>query len=135
VVSLLTPDEVVEFDLEKEAEACQNHGIEFMCFPIPDRGVPASRQEASAFLKRICQFLAAGQSVAVHCRQGIGRSGLIAGSLLILCGVTPEDAISRISQARGCVVPETAEQQEWLVGFRAASLRVVGEAVAQRMKD
>jgi protein-tyrosine phosphatase len=117
VVLLLTPDEATELHLDEEAQACKNHGIEFLSFAIPDRGVPASRRDASELLKRIHEFLAAGRSVAIHCRQGIGRSGLMAASQLILWGTKPSDAVTQISRVRGCEIPETAEQRAWLVDF------------------
>jgi protein-tyrosine phosphatase len=132
VVSLLTADESVELDLEQEAQTCKNQGIEFVSFAIPDRGVPASRRETSELLKRIYGFLAAGRSVGIHCRQGIGRSGLMAGSLLILWGTKPSDAVTQISRVRGCEIPETAEQQTWLVDFAAADLAALSQAVAQQ---
>jgi protein-tyrosine phosphatase len=87
---------------------------------ISDRGVPVSRRETSEFLKRIQDFLTAGRSVAIHCRQGIGRSGLIAACLLALCGIKPADALAEISAKRGCATPETPEQQRWLVDFASA---------------
>jgi protein-tyrosine phosphatase len=132
VVSLLMPDEALELDLEQEAQTCKNLGIEFLSFGIPDRGVPASRRETSELLKRIHRFLAAGLSVAVHCRQGIGRSGLMAGCLLILWGAKPSDAVTQISRQRGCEVPETAEQRTWLVDFAMSDLPALRLAVAQQ---
>jgi protein-tyrosine phosphatase len=132
VVSLLMPDEAMELDLEQEAQSCKNHGLEFLSFGIPDRGVPASRHAVAEVLKRIDGFLAAGLSVAIHCRQGIGRSGLMAGCLLILWGTKPSDAVAQISRQRGCEVPETAEQRTWLVDFATADLPGLRQAVAQQ---
>jgi protein-tyrosine phosphatase len=122
VVSLLIPDEVIELNLENEANVCRGQGIEFVSFGIPDREVPRSRVETVKILNRIQEWLLAGQQVALHCRQSIGRSGLMAGCLLILNGVEPEDALTRVSRARGCEVPETAEQRAWFMTF-AASLK------------
>jgi protein-tyrosine phosphatase len=132
VVSLLMPDEVMEFDLGKEGESCKNHGSEFLSFGIPDRSVPASRRETSELLKRIDGYLATGRGVAIHCRQGIGRSGLMAACLLILWGTKPSDAVTQISRQRGCETPETAEQRNWLVDFATADLPALRQAVAQQ---
>jgi len=132
VVSLLMPDESLGLDLEKEAEACKHQGIEFVSFGIPDRNVPASRLEACNLLQRLHGFLVAGRGVAIHCRQGIGRSGLMAGCLLILSGTKPEDAVAKISRARGCEVPETVEQRTWLVDLATADLPALRQAVAQQ---
>ena len=59
----------------------------------------------------------AGQSVCLHCRQGIGRSAVIAACLQVMSGLDPEEAFKRVGEARGLPVPETSEQREWVVRF------------------
>src|SRR4029453_13120873 len=78
VVSLLRPDEVADFDLSKEKAWGQAHYPQFMSFPISDRSVPASRDAALALVHQLEQGLAAGERIAVHCRQGIGRVAFLA---------------------------------------------------------
>ncbi len=60
----------------------------------------------------------------MHCRQGIGRSGLVAARLLAKKGTSPGAAIEMVSAARGLAVPETAEQREWIDRY-AATLSVL----------
>jgi len=43
VISLLERDEVEELGLGPEAGLCSREGMEFVSFPIADRGVPESR--------------------------------------------------------------------------------------------
>jgi protein-tyrosine phosphatase len=114
VASLLTGEEAVDLGLEEERELCEAAGIEFHSLPIMDRGVPASHAETTAFLHGLDGVLKRGANVAVHCRQGIGRSGLIAAGLLVENGLTPEVAVRRISDARGIAIPETEEQRAWI---------------------
>ena len=114
IVSLLETDEQVQFDLAREAEAAENNGIQFISFPIQDLGVPADRTAAMSVLTVLVSALEAGKNVAVHCRQGIGRSGLLAAGLLIFAGIPPKAAIRTVSLARGRGVPETQEQRLWL---------------------
>jgi protein-tyrosine phosphatase len=113
IVSLLEPNEAGQLDLLGERQAAEDHALRFISFPIPDRGVPASLQEAVFLIERITAQLDVGKNVAVHCRQGIGRSGLIAAGVLISAGMGPDDAIQIVSSARGVAVPETAEQRKW----------------------
>lgn len=117
VVSLLTSDEVAELDLEEESRLCEMYGIEFRSFPIVDRSVPTSRKATLDFVKKLAKLLAEGKSIAIHCRQGIGRSALIAACLLVFSGIVPEAAFLSISEGRGCSVPETSEQRQWLMEF------------------
>jgi protein-tyrosine phosphatase len=121
VVSLLTPDEVAEFDLHAEAGWCEAFGIEFISFPIPDRGVPVSPQAVAALVDKLDEALGAGRQIAVHCRQSVGRSALLAACLLVASGVEPEAAFARISAARGCSVPDTPEQVRWVTDYARES--------------
>jgi protein-tyrosine phosphatase len=117
VVSLLTRDEITELDLVREAEFCQSNGISFLSFPIPDRRVPSSQRATLDLLEKLDKLLSEGKNVAIHCRQGIGRAPLIAACLLILSRVSLETAFQRVSAARGCSIPETPEQRQWVVDF------------------
>ena len=121
VVSFLTPDEVAEFDLEAEKELSEAHGIRFVSFPIPDRGVPASTVAAAALVHDLGQSLAEGKKIALHCRQSVGRSALIAAYLIVEAGEDSHSAFKRISSARGVRVPDTTEQEQW-VADRASVL-------------
>jgi protein-tyrosine phosphatase len=119
VVSLLEPDEAAQLVLEDEAAAATAGGIAFRPFPIPDRGVPASKEAVATLANEILDALEAGRSVAVHCRQGIGRSGLVAGGVLVAMGKDPDAALKAVGAARGLEVPETKEQRHWLEVFAA----------------
>lgn len=122
VVSALTPAEEAELDLQDEKTACRKHGMQFVSFPIPDRGTPQTLALLQRALSLIAEDLKSGGSVLVHCRQGIGRSALIVASALAMAGEGPERAFSRIERARGRPVPDTSEQREWVRRF-AAGLR------------
>jgi protein-tyrosine phosphatase len=117
VISALESGEVDELDIRQEEELCKKNGIEFVGFAVPDRGVPASPRAAADLLRRLESQLAAGKTVAVHCRQGVGRSALLAASLLALAGVDVDAAFDRVRAARGCPVPDTAEQRAWVTKF------------------
>ena len=117
-LSLLEPHEAAQLILEGEADAAAASGIAFRTLPIPDRGVPASRESVAELAGEIVDALEAGTSVAVHCRQGIGRSGLILGGILA-AGKDPVTALETVEEARGARVPETEEQRQWLTDFAA----------------
>jgi protein-tyrosine phosphatase len=119
VVSMLTPDEVADLELTAEADESRVQAIEFLSLPIPDRGVPAPKVAAD-LIARLTSLVADGKTVAVHCRQGIGRSAVIAAGVLITLGADAEAAIRAVADARGCPVPETAEQRRWIIDFAAS---------------
>jgi protein-tyrosine phosphatase len=117
VVSALTQEENVELDIASEADFCASHDIEFYPMPIQDRGVPSSGRGFADLIRALEIQLGEGKNVGIHCRQGVGRSALLAACLLIAGGV-PRDAVwERITAARGCPVPDTVEQREWVARF------------------
>jgi protein-tyrosine phosphatase len=117
VVSLLEPEEEAQLLLEGEAAAAAAGELKFEAFPIPDRGVPASRESVAELANGIVQALEKGKNVAVHCRQGIGRSALIVAAVMVAAGNEPETALKIIKSSRGLEVPETDEQRQWLQNF------------------
>ncbi len=122
--SLLEPEEAARLELAHEGEVAQSTGVGFVSFPIPDRGIPASIPATLSLLKTIADALEKGRNVAVHCRQGIGRSGLIAVGVLVNSGIAVENALNAVSAARGLAVPETPEQIEWIRHLISDSLVV-----------
>jgi protein-tyrosine phosphatase len=114
VVSLLEDEEAAELGLEDERQAAERQAISFISFPIPDRGIPASAEAAVSVIGAIVAQLDAGKNVAVHCRQGIGRSGLVASGVLMSSGIKADAAMQIVSSARGVAVPETIEQRRWI---------------------
>lgn len=114
VVSLLELAEQDELELTEEASRAEAHEIEFVSFPILDRAVPQSLSATAASLAKLRDALEAGKNVGVHCRQGIGRSSLIAVGVLIVSGVTPQEAWRIVGTARGAAVPDTPEQRSWV---------------------
>jgi protein-tyrosine phosphatase len=117
VVSLMTPDEVANFDLSREISLSNAAGIEFVEFPIVDRGIPASREAAVELTIELARRLVDGKNVAIHCRQGLGRAPLLAIAILVQAGLDFPTAKEHVRQARGCPVPETREQDAWLATF------------------
>lgn len=117
VVSLLTADEASELGLEAEDRVSESSGITYVSYPVQDRSVPGDFGVSVQLIRKIEGWLAEGKNVAVHCRQGIGRSAVLAACLLVSAGLRPEAAFDRLRVARGCAVPETEEQREWVVQF------------------
>jgi protein-tyrosine phosphatase len=120
VLSLLTSEEERDLDLRDEAAEVKKLGLEFSSLPIPDRQVPRSETRMGEALETVNRSLSASKNVLVHCRQGVGRSGLVAACLLIKNGMSPGAAIDSVSAARGTAVPETTEQREWIERYAPA---------------
>ena len=135
IVSALTREENAELDLIQEKEQCEKAGIEFMFFPIADRGVPLSAKVALELVRRLEQELARGKKIAIHCRQGVGRAALLAACFLAASGVDLASVWERIAAARGCAVPDTLEQREWVARIARTLLADVPAAQSASAND
>lgn len=113
VVSLLEREEADQLGLALESDLAISAGLRFISFPIPDRGVP-SPLTAYALCRQLADELKDGQTIGVHCRQGIGRSGLLAIGVLMVSGVDAAKAIEIAGTARGLPLPETEGQLLWV---------------------
>lgn len=120
LVTLLTEPERDELGLAELPSCCQACGLEWAALPIPDLDVPPLNAATVAFVARIAEGLRAGRQIVIHCRQGIGRSSLIAASALAMLDVAPSQAFMRISAARGRPVPDTDAQRAWVERFAGA---------------
>jgi protein-tyrosine phosphatase len=117
VVSLLDSHEVKALGLADEQSLCHGVNLQFVSFPIPDRGVPSNSVEFAKLVTALEHRLRSGESVAVHCRAGIGRSGLLGACVLGAFGVDPDSAFGMLSRARGVTVPDTDAQVAWVRQF------------------
>lgn len=123
-VSALTWEEDRRLGLTTVAAAAAHVGIEFLSFPIADRGVPqpqdiADRTDILALGIRLAAHVRSGRFVVTQCFAGIGRSTLLAGATLVMLGVGPERALEMVAEARGLPVPDTEAQRHWLYEFAA----------------
>jgi Dual specificity phosphatase, catalytic domain len=121
VVSLLELAEVPGL-VEAEGDLCNELGVEFLWFPIRDGSVPVSASAFNGLIARLGEEVVKGKSVAIHCRAGIGRSVLVAASVLNYLHIDAEAALDMLAEARKLEVPQTEEQRQWILGYQPARL-------------
>ena len=114
VVSMLEKEEARELGLALEAVSATRANLQFVNFPIPDRSTPIDLRAFEEFLKDVENLLASGRRVGVHCRACIGRSSVTVASLLIRSGMPSERTWRQVAISRGCLVPDTEEQRDWV---------------------
>ena len=74
--------ELSMFQVPNIAEVMAEQGIELIRFPIEDTRVPMDRPALELTLGDLRTRLARGETVAVACRGGLGRTGTVVGCLL-----------------------------------------------------
>ncbi|AXC12776.1 protein-tyrosine phosphatase-related protein [Acidisarcina polymorpha] len=117
LVSLLRADEGRVLRLEAEGRVCRELGVDYKWLPVQDHSIPESMDEFRLVVEQMQNDLRAGRGVGAHCYAGIGRSCLLMACLLCSEGLTPEEAFSRLSAARGLRVPDTWLQIQWVEHF------------------
>ena len=119
LVSLLEEDEAGILGLGEENHLAKKNGLQFLSHPIPDVHVPPNTAAFRKFVADLAARLQTGESIGVHCRGSIGRSTVAAACALIHLGWTPAEALGAIQAARGCPVPDTQEQMDWILSYKA----------------
>ncbi|KAG7350817.1 dual specificity phosphatase [Nitzschia inconspicua] len=111
-------------ELLQEEATKRNCSIHYHRLPIPDFGVPSSHDTMKKILDTIDASIANGDGVYVHCRGGIGRTGMTVGCWLVRnTHRTGEEALMetnrlfRTYSARSresAFSPETQEQMDFV---------------------
>jgi len=124
-IDLTQPEEVAAYDALLPA------GVEYLRKPVPDHGLPAKPAQMADILACVRGALREGRVIYLHCRGGIGRTGLVVGCLLAESGLSGDDALGELNRlwqqsARAAVwpfVPETVAQidyvRHWTPGIAA----------------
>jgi protein-tyrosine phosphatase len=120
IVSTIEPWEARELGLADEGPTVERLGMRFISYPMEDRSVPPERKPFTDFVVKLGKRLQSGEKIGVHCQGCIGRSTVVTASTLIKLGWTAERALDEIDVARGCLVPDTEEQRDWIMEFGEA---------------
>jgi protein-tyrosine phosphatase len=89
--------------------------IMFVNLPILDRSVPLDREGFLRSVEHLAEMVRAGRFLGVHCRASIGRSSVLALSILVRLGWDADEAFCAVESARGCSIPDTPEQRQWVI--------------------
>lgn len=84
--------------------------------PVRDFTVPLEEDLVHA-LDTIDAEIARGGIVFVHCWAGCGRTGVVVGCWLVRHGASPQEALTRVAEARGLGCPQTLEQRLAILGW------------------
>jgi len=104
--------------------------IDYLRKPIRDHDTPAAPAQMAEILGCLQTALREGRRVYLHCRAGIGRTGMVAGCLLVEQGLSGDDALTELNRlwrqsARSSLwpaVPETPEQIDYVRGWSGAAV-------------
>ena len=125
LLSLVEEHEFDEYCSKKllETEAYKR-SIIWHHFPVADMDVPKKNvlERISSLRTDLTEVITSGNSVAIHCKGGLGRSGTIAAIILIDLGLSVESAIDNVRKFRPGAI-ETREQELFISCIKPASVR------------
>ncbi len=98
----------------KYADALETGAVpcSVVSFEIREGGVPTDRDAFWALANHLANRLRSGEALLIHCAGGVGRTAMLAVSVLLALGETFSEAESAVSRA-GSIV-ETMAQIEML---------------------
>ena len=111
IVSLLEKKEALNLGLRDEAFFSEQAKLSFTNFCIPDMQIPCNSNTFIDLALNLSQEIQSNEWIHIHCRAGIGRSGIMASTILYFLGYEPQEAIDHISHSRNLEIPDTDEQK------------------------
>ena len=115
-ISLVQDQEFEEFCSKSVfVEELMRRPLTWLHFPILDMGVPDKDMwsKLDNFRPSFVNSFKSGNSIAIHCKGGLGRSGMIAAMILFDLGFTPQDAIDHVRSFRAGAI-ETKAQEKFI---------------------
>ncbi|HEY9616684.1 MAG TPA: cyclin-dependent kinase inhibitor 3 family protein [Microcoleaceae cyanobacterium] len=119
LVTLLETPEFAALQIPNLLIQVQAHGMRSQQFPIHDFGTPTSMQGLLELVESILEDVAQGQTVVIHCKAGLGRTGLVTAACLVALGYSPDDAFAAVRQSRPGSI-ETPAQEAYAEAFAKA---------------
>ncbi len=104
-------DELALLQIPELFVRAEAHGLSCDWVAMPDGGVPRSIDQLIALVERILKAVHAGQTVVVHCRDGLGRSGLTAAACLCGLGASVDEALKTVRRVRPSAVETPAQER------------------------
>jgi len=120
LVTLMEDHEFDQLGVRLLPFTAQGLGLIWFHIPIRDISIPDFRfhERWSGIGLRLMNVLREGGRVVVHCRGGLGRSGIVAALLLIEAGMDSREAVDAVRGVRPVAI-ETVQQEAYVRGYRA----------------
>ncbi len=102
VISLMPAHELMQNNADNIGVICAEQGLAWFQLPIEDDCAPeqAFEHAFAAHKADILSLLQAGKTVAIHCKGGSGRTGLMAAILMTQLGYSKTDATAQVQNLR-----------------------------------
>jgi ADP-ribosylglycohydrolase/protein-tyrosine phosphatase len=116
LVSLIEDHERESLSIEALDGVAKEVGLRVHKFPIRDVSIPQHAIDLVPTVRLVLASLDAGETVVVHCRGGLGRTGLVVACCLIADGLDAALAVKAVRGAREGTI-QTPAQERFVIAF------------------
>lgn len=112
IITLMPTHELQQNDAEGIGDICKELGLEWYQLPVEDDCAPEHEFETAfaEYKAAIMALLQDGKTVAIHCKGGSGRTGLMAAILMTQLGYSKSEAQTLVQQLRPKALCHTVHQ-------------------------
>ena len=116
LISVMEQHEFALLEVDRFPETLIEYSFIWRHLPIKDMSTPSINfeQQWQHTLPEIRQLLSRGELIVIHCRGGLGRTGLLAARILVESGLPPLAAVKKVKSARANAI-ETYGQEEYVL--------------------
>jgi len=102
IITLMADAELAENAAADLGTVCTQMGLQWYQLPVADDAAPADDFQAAwqQHSAEILQRLNAGETLAIHCKGGSGRTGLIAAQIILAAGGELNATIAAVQALR-----------------------------------
>ncbi|WP_445946983.1 phosphatase domain-containing protein, partial [Shewanella sp.] len=102
LISLMFDEEMKKNNALSLPTECEKQGVKWLQFPILDDAPPGQAFESqwNAYKANILDTLNNKGTIAVHCKGGSGRTGLVIGLILLAFGWSGDKVIEAVQKIR-----------------------------------
>ena len=102
IITLMPQHELTQNNADNIGALCSEHDMAWFQLPIEDDCAPLQpfEQAFATHKTAILALLQAGNTVAIHCKGGSGRTGLMAAILMTQLGYSKADATAQVQSLR-----------------------------------
>lgn len=100
IICLIEDFEFDKVQITDYPERVAKAGIDFIHYPMIDHYIPTDLDSFHELVLLTCDLLHSGSQILIHCRGGVGRTGVLCACVLIHYGFSADGAILKVRQNR-----------------------------------